>query len=167
MHLQQILKISLLASIVFVTGCHTFINQHYSDTLPQTSGKIALEGLKAPVIARYSNSGIPFIQTQNTEDAYQIWGYVHAADRINQMELMRLTAEGRLSEYLGESAIGIDSFMRKMQFRQASNQQWQNISPNNRRYLEAYARGVNAWLATHQDKLPMDLSATDYVSYAE
>lgn len=163
MHLQQILKISILASIVFVTGCHTFINQYYSDTLPKTSGQITLEGLKAPAIVRYSNSGIPFIQTQNTEDAYQIWGYVHAADRINQMELMRLTAEGRLSEYLGESAIGIDSFMRKMQFRQASNQLWQNISPDNRRYLEAYARGVNSWLATHQDKLPMDLSATDYV----
>lgn len=163
MQLQQILKISLFTGIFFISGCHTFINQYYADTLPKTSGKIVLDGLKTPVIVRYSNSGIPFIQSENTEDAYQIWGYVHAADRINQMELMRLTAEGRLSEYLGESATSIDSFMRKMQFRQTANQLWQNISPDNRRYLEAYARGVNAWLATHQDKLPMDLSATDYV----
>lgn len=163
MQLQQILKISLLTGILFITGCHTFINQYYADTLPKTSGQIVLDGLKAPATVRYSNSGIPFIQSENTEDAYQIWGYVHAADRINQMELMRLTAEGRLSEYLGESAIGIDSFMRKMQFKQSANQLWKNTSPENRRYLEAYARGVNLWLATHQDKLPMDLSATDYV----
>lgn len=153
----------IISGVLLLSGCHSLLNNYYADTLPKTEGQVVLAGLKAPTTVRYNQMGVSLIKGQNLEDVYLTWGYIHASERISHMELMRLTAEGRLAEYLGEPAIGIDSFMRKMGFREATTILYRNVSPQNRRYLEAYANGVNLWLDNHQDKLPMDLSAADYV----
>ncbi|WP_369308901.1 penicillin acylase family protein [Providencia rettgeri] len=152
----------LISGLFLLSGCHSLLNHYYADTLAKTEGQVILAGLKSPVSVRYNSMGVPLIKGENLEDVYLVWGYVHASERISHMELMRLTAQGRLTEYLGEPAIGIDSFMRKMHFREAADTLYHNVSPQNRRYLEAYANGVNAWLDSHQDKLPMDLSAANY-----
>lgn len=162
MKLQGLLRYFLLVASLLLSGCHSLLNFYYADTLPPQQGKITLSELKAPVSVRYNTLGIPLISAQNLNDAYLVWGYIHASERINHMVLMRLTAEGRLSEYLGESALGIDSFMRKMRFRQATDKLYRQTTPQNRQYLEAYAKGVNLWLEKHQNHLPMDLAAADY-----
>lgn len=163
MRLNRLFLFILLSGIFLTSGCHSLINAYYADTLPKTEGQIPLAGLQSPVQVRFNAMGIPLLKGENLDDIYLVWGYLHASERISHMELMRLTAEGRLSEYLGEPALNIDSFMRKMQFREASNILYRNVSLQNRRYLQAYADGVNLWLADHQNKLPMDLSAADYV----
>lgn len=162
MKVQGMLRYCLFASSLLLTGCHSLLNLYYADTLPRQEGQVNLAGLSDPVNVRYNTLGIPLISAQNLNDAYLVWGYIHASERINHMVLMRLTAEGRLSEYLGESALGIDSFMRKMRFRQAADKLYRQTTPQNRQYLEAYAKGVNLWLETHQNHLPMDLAAADY-----
>ncbi|MFV0548227.1 MAG: penicillin acylase family protein [Limnobaculum xujianqingii] len=162
MRLQGTLRYCLLISSLLLTGCHSLLSIYYSDTLPRKDGQVTLAGLHEPVSVRYNKMGVPLIKGQNLDDVYLVWGYIHASERINHMVLMRLTAEGRLSEYLGESALSIDSFMRKMRFRQAADKLYQQTNAQNRHYLQAYAQGVNLWLDTHQDSLPMDLAAADY-----
>ena len=162
MRLQGVWRYGLVGLLLLLTGCHSLINQHYAYTLPQHRGQVNLSGLNQPVSVGYNEFGVPLIKGQNLDDVYLIWGYLHASERINHMVLMRLTAEGRLAEYMGESALSIDSFMRKMRFRQAAEKLYQQTSEENRHYLQAYARGVNLWLNSHQDKLPMDLAAADY-----
>ena len=123
----------------------------------QRSGEVALPGLTAKVEVRFDEWGVPSVSGASLEDVACALGWLHANDRIGQMELQRRAATGRLSELLGERTLAVDLKMRWLRFARTAERMWNALAPDHQRLLDAYARGVNAWLAAHEHDLPPDL----------
>ena len=118
-------------------------------SFPQTTGRIELPGLSAPVTVYRDEWGIPQIYADSADDLFKAQGYVHAQDRFWEMDVRRHVTAGRLSELFGESQFETDEFIRTLGWRRVAEQELDLISPETKRYLQAYANGVNAWLAEH------------------
>ncbi|MBV8456945.1 MAG: penicillin acylase family protein [Acetobacteraceae bacterium] len=114
--------------------------------LPSRNGAAAIPGLSAPVEISFDQHGIPFIKAANLTDAAAALGYVHARDRMFQMELMRRVASGTLSEVAGPGALPIDKEMRTLGLRRSAEADYSGLTPGTQKILEAYAAGVNAWI---------------------
>src|SRR4051812_2742921 len=99
--LLRALRVLLLALFVLLGGAGLWL---YS-SLPQTDGRIALEGLAAPVTIERDAAGVPRIVAANDADAAFALGYLHAQDRLFQMEMTRRLGAGRLSEVLGPQTL--------------------------------------------------------------
>jgi acyl-homoserine-lactone acylase len=153
---------SALTALVSLSGCQTWLDSRYRDSLPPASGVQPLKGLADSVSVRRNALGMPLIESRSFHDALFALGYVHASDRISQMVGLRLMAQGRLAEMAGPGVLEIDRFMRAVNLRQSADIAWKSASPRLRRFFEVYARGVNAWLFRHRDRLPMDLAASGY-----
>lgn len=123
-------------------------------SLPQLGGRIEIAGLAAPVEIQRDRWGVPRIRAATAEDAYLGLGFVHAQDRLWQMELRRRVAQGRLSELVGARGLPVDRYMRTLGLHRRAVAAAGFLADEPRRYLEAYARGVNAFLADHPGPLP-------------
>ncbi|WP_313089365.1 penicillin acylase family protein [Pseudomonas sp.] len=145
-----------------LSGCQAYLDSRYSDSLPPAQGVQAIKGLDKSVSIRRNALGMPLIETASFHDALFALGYVHATDRLSQMVSLRLLAEGRLAEMAGPGVLEVDRFMRAVNLRQSAAELYREASPRMKRFFEVYARGVNAYLYRHRDKLPMDLAAAGY-----
>ena len=110
-------------------------------------GSVGISGLAAPVQVLFDTLGVPHVRAGSELDAYVALGYVHAADRLWQMELFRRIAAGRLAEIFGEPALETDRFVRTLGLSRAARAAAGELAPDEARRLEAYALGVNARLA--------------------
>lgn len=125
---------------------------------PQVEGEAVAAGLAAPVEVVRDRWGVPHIRAGSESDLFFAQGYVHAQDRLWQMEMNRRVGRGELSEVLGEHVLILDVSMRTLGLRRAAERDWARMDPETRAVLEAYARGVNAFLATHRGRLPVEFS---------
>ena len=116
-------------------------------SFPETSGRLMVSGLKGQVEVLRDSYGVPHIYADNPEDLFQAQGYVHAQDRFFEMDFRRHLAAGRLSELFGVSQLETDAYVRTLGWRRAAEQELTLLAPSTRRYLDAYAAGVNAYLA--------------------
>jgi penicillin amidase len=116
-------------------------------TLPPRSQQARIPGLSGPVDIGFDADGIPRIRAASAADAAAALGFVHARDRMFQMELMRRAASGRLSEIAGRATLGLDRTMRTLGLRRHAVEDYPALPAETRAVLEAYARGVNAWIA--------------------
>src|SRR5918993_4613329 len=108
--------------------------------------RVALPRLRADVEVVRDEHGIPQIYADTAQDLFRAQGYVHAQDRFWEMDFRRHVTAGRLSELFGEDQVDADAFIRTMGWRRVAKQELPSLNPATRRYLEAYADGVNAWL---------------------
>jgi penicillin amidase len=115
-------------------------------TLPPREGRFELAGLSAPVEIVRDSYGIPRITAVNELDAAQALGWLHARDRMFQMETMRRGASGRLAELAGPVALRLDRFSRTLGLAQSAEADYAALPEDTRAMLQAYARGVNEWL---------------------
>jgi len=125
---------------------------------PQRDGEIALTKLQAPVSVRYDERGVPHIQAQNESDLYRALGYVHAQDRLFQMEITRRLARGELAEVLGPKLVATDTLFRSLRIgeqAQAMVARQDKQSPA-WKALQAYLDGVNAWQDSHPKPMEFD-----------
>jgi len=113
-----------------------------------TAGEIAVAGLGAPVEILRDRYGIPHIFAQSEADAHFALGFVHAQDRLWRLEMNRRIAAGRLAEVLGPGGLEADRFLRTLGVRRAAQANLPRLDEETRKYLEAYAAGINAFLAT-------------------
>ncbi len=113
---------------------------------PTYDGELTLPGLSAPVTVYRDAFGVPHLFAETMEDLYRAQGFVHAQDRFYEMDLRRHITSGRLAELFGEGQVATDAFLRTLGWRRVAEQEWQMISADARRYLTAYAEGVNAWI---------------------
>ena len=134
---------AMVLSLVLCAGAYLYLRQ----SLPQTTGEVRLAGLAATVEVLRDRYGIPHIFAASAEDAVFALGFVHAQDRLWQMEMNRRTGAGRLSEVVGAAALETDRFLRTLGVRRAAEANLQALDSETRRFLEAYAAGVNAFLA--------------------
>jgi penicillin G amidase len=127
---------------------------YVSSSLPQVSGPISVEGIRGVVTIARDADGVPLITAENDEDAAFGLGFVHAQDRLFQMEMMRREGAGRLAEIFGEKALPIDRQMRVLGLYRAAEEELPLLAAPVRRQLDAYAAGVNAYLAARGGALP-------------
>jgi penicillin amidase len=118
---------------------------------PQYDGKLNLSGLEEEVTVYFDNYGIPHIYAQNEEDAYRALGYVHAQDRLFQLEMMRRVGSGTLAEFLGKDLLEIDRFFHTLGIPKHSKESAvaflaQGETPW-KAAAEAYLKGVNEFIA--------------------
>ncbi|HMQ34780.1 MAG TPA: penicillin acylase family protein, partial [Chloroflexaceae bacterium] len=112
--------------------------------LPRASGRLPLPGLAAQVAVRRDRWGVPHIYAAGEADLFAALGYVHAQDRLWQMELNRRTGHGRLAEIFGPVALSSDQFIRTLGFSRLARQEAELLDDETRATLAAYVRGVNA-----------------------
>jgi penicillin G amidase len=129
-------------------------------SLPQIDGRITLSGPQAPIDIVRDAEGIPHIYAKSVSNAYFALGFVHAQDRLWQMELNRRIPAGTLAEILGPKALDTDRFIRTLGVRRNAEQILSNLSPETRAQLDAYARGVNAYLGSRRGPLPPEFLLT-------
>ena len=115
-------------------------------SLPRISGTIHVEGLSGPVEIVRDADAIPHIFATAKLDALFGLGYVHAQDRLWQMEFQRRIGHGTLSEVFGEATIPQDRFLRTVGFGRAARSAWERLPDDARRQIDAYIAGVNAFL---------------------
>lgn len=130
--------------------------------LPTINGRLKLQGLRDRVEIIRDQWGVPHIYAHNDEDVFFAQGFVHAQDRLWQMELNRRLPSGRLSEIVGEVAFGTDQLMRIVGLHRAAKNDWMHASEETVLALNAYTRGVNAFLDMHQNKLPLEFTLLRY-----
>jgi penicillin amidase len=123
---------------------------------PQTEGEITLAGLSAPVEVVRDRWGVPHLFGASETDLAFAQGYVHAQDRLWQMELNRRVASGRLAELLGPPLVDTDRYLRTLGLRRAAERDERALGREARALLEAYAAGVNAFLEGHRERLPVE-----------
>ncbi|MFZ4761491.1 MAG: penicillin acylase family protein [Alphaproteobacteria bacterium] len=116
-----------------------------------------LQGLSAPTHVSWNEYGIPTITAAHMNDAYRVLGFIHAQERIWQMEIQRRAGQGRLSEIMGPPTENIDRFSRLLGLYAKAEASFQALSPEARQALEAYAAGVNAYLAS-KPPLPVEMT---------
>jgi penicillin amidase len=136
------------------------LEQKARAALAQTSGRIELAGLGKPVEVLRDHWGVPHIYAQTVEDLFFAQGFVAAQDRLWQMEIWRRTGEGKLAEVLGPGAIERDRFARLMRYRGDMRAEWSSYSPDARRIIESFVRGVNAFIEISRDRLPIEFQLT-------
>ena len=123
-------------------------------SLPEIDGERSAFGLAEAVEVVRDRNGVPHILARNEEDALFALGYVHAQDRLWQMEMNRRIGAGRLAEVLGPAALGTDRLLRTLGLHHRAEATLPNLDPGARRRIDAYVNGVNAWLETREGPLP-------------
>ncbi|MBV8636371.1 MAG: penicillin acylase family protein, partial [Burkholderiaceae bacterium] len=133
---------------------------YWRASLPKVEGSLKLSGLQGAVDIVRDQNGVPHIYARNSDDAFYALGFVHAQDRLWQMEMNRRIAAGRLSEILGPGALDTDRFLRTLGVAHNAQGIWSHLAPDAKAALEAYARGVNAFIDGHSQVLPPEFYLT-------
>ncbi len=115
--------------------------------VPGYNGSIALKGLRAPVEVRSDGHAIPHLFAESDEDLFFAQGYITARERMFQMDLTRLAGRGELSTVFGEKTIKTDRYFKTLGFYRAAEAAYAELSPESKTAVDAYTRGVNAYLA--------------------
>ena len=147
-------KITLLVLVLLVFGSGGYLYYRGRASLPQLDGALKLTGLSAPVEVLRDPFGIPHLFGAGIEDIARATGFVHAQDRMFQMELSRRMGTGTVAELLGEPGLSLDRRVRRIGLGLAAQTELERADPEARAVLEAYAQGVNAYLSLHKANLP-------------
>src|SRR5579863_2938402 len=130
--------------------------------LPQLDGQLMVSGLGSAVTVVRDGHGVPTITAATPEDLFFAQGYVTAQDRLWQMDVMRRFAAGELSEILGAETLRLDREQRILGLRAAATKSLAMASDRDRGFFAAYARGVNAYIASRANNLPIEFRILRY-----
>ncbi|HEY4054604.1 MAG TPA: penicillin acylase family protein [Terriglobales bacterium] len=158
----RLLGLWALGTAVILTALLAWFMTIARSALPELDGSVSVPGLSAPVSVTRNAQGVPMIEAANLSDLFFAQGYVTAQDRLFQMDLMRRAAAGELSEIVGEVALEHDRQQRILGIRAAADKGLAATTPEDRQQFEAYARGVNAFISWHQERLPLEFRLLRY-----
>jgi penicillin amidase len=161
--LRRLLTASVSFIVLAVLCAGAYLYSVARRALPQLDGELTVAGLSAPVTVTRDQHGMPMIEAANLQDLFFAQGYVTAQDRLWQMEGMRRFAAGELAEILGESQLPHDRQQRILGLRAVAHHSLELATPQDRILFEAYARGVNAYLQSHTDRLPFEFRILRYM----
>ncbi|WP_276946439.1 penicillin acylase family protein [Haematobacter massiliensis] len=141
--------VRILTALILVTAA-TLAGLYYvtSRSLPDYSASYRLSGVDQPMEIVRDTASVPHIFAKTDEDAFFGLGFVHAQDRLWQMTILRRTAQGRLSELFGARTVRTDEFIRRLDLYGLAQASFEEQDDPTKRALEAYSRGVNAWIET-------------------
>ncbi|WP_432065080.1 penicillin acylase family protein [Streptomyces sp. C10-9-1] len=135
-------------------------------SFPQTTGSLEVEGLDGTVEVKRDAYGIPQIYADSDEDLFRAQGFVQAQDRFWEMDVRRHLTAGRLSEMFGSAQIETDAFLRTLGWRDVAQEEYDTrLSPETKKYLQAYADGVNAYIEGRSaDELSVEYAALSFAN---
>ena len=149
--------LTVLAVLVAATaaGAYWYIDSKQ----PQRAGELSLSSLQAPVTVDYDERGVPHIQAQNEADMYRALGYVHAQDRLFQMEILLRLARGELAEILGSKLVDTDRLFRTLGIREHADRYAAKMDMNTpaSKALQAYLDGINQYQASRPAPIEFDV----------
>jgi penicillin amidase len=126
--------------------------------LPTINGSAKLPGLTANVTVTRDANGVPHIVANDLQDLYMAQGYVHAQDRLSQMFFFRTAGQGRLAELFSPSLVDSDRYLRTLGFARTAQAEYDQLRPDVQQALQWYADGVNAFVHSHSDSLPLEFT---------
>lgn len=153
---SRIIKVTMLTFLALIilvstTGVWLVVNPW-----PKTNGKLEVKGLVSSVKVYRDKLGVPQIYADNEHDLFFGQGYVQAQDRLWQMEVNRRVGNGTLSEIIGYPGLGIDKLFRVFGMRRVAEKTWPLFDDDTRAIIDAYCKGINAYIDTHSGKLPLE-----------
>ena len=154
MNLRRRVGVVLTAGFVIAGVLATFAWFHLQRSMQPRSGRHILAGLAAPAVVTFDEWAIPSISAETELDALRVQGFVHASERLWQMELFQRVARGRLAELFGPAALEADRLMRTLDVWSAAGRELEEVTAADRALLEAYAGGVNARIASWRGAWP-------------
>ncbi|MCX7930695.1 MAG: penicillin acylase family protein [Chlorobi bacterium] len=149
---------SVIVLAILLFGIHLAFDESplYDDTVVTTD-------VRDSVFVYRNEFAIPHIIAVKDEDAFVALGYIHARDRLWQMDFLRRVARGRLAEIFGEQFVATDAFFRTLGIEHTTRSViYPGLSAESKRVLSAYARGVNLFLSNHRNQLPFEFGALGY-----
>jgi penicillin amidase len=152
--LQDLQVITIILILWLLSGCASILGGIFN---PQYKGEVRDLGVQKPVQIIRDEWGIPHIRAETEEDLMFAQGYIHAQERLWQMELFRRLTQGRLAELAGEAGVMSDFFVRLIGFDNVSQRAAQNLTWRNRSLIRAYTDGINAFLESEEISLPIEL----------
>jgi penicillin amidase len=160
--IARVLFFSLIAVLLVALGALAWFYSIARSALPQLDGSLKIPGLSAKVTVIRDGHGVPTIEAGNLDDLFLAQGYVTAQDRLWQMDMMRRFAAGEVSEILGDAFLKHDREQRILGLKVAAQKALEVAPAQNRSHFAAYARGVNAYIESHRDRLPIEFRILRY-----
>ena len=160
--LKWLLILSLMLLLLAVVGGGAWLWWRARVSLPLLDGSVPVPGLAAQVDVFRDPRGVPHIRAKSLADALFAQGYITAQDRLWQMDLSRRNAEGTLSEVFGDRTLRMDIESRTLGLARVADAALADFSPQERGLLDAYTRGVNAFILSHRDRLPVEFVILRY-----
>ena len=151
---MRILRNVLLAVVAAGVVLAAIVAFVLARSVAPRGGREPLPGLSDTVTVVFDSLAVPHITAAADLDAFAALGYLHARERLWQMEFFRRAAEGRLAEVLGPAAVASDRFLRSLDIPLAAERSLALLPPETRAVLDAYVRGVNRWIVGRPRPLP-------------
>jgi len=157
--MKRIIKRTAAGLLVLLLAAAAALAWYLVSKQPQRSGNLPMTGLQAPVTVRYDARGVPHIEAGNEDDLYRALGYVHAQDRLFQMEVARRLARGELAEVLGPDLVDVDRLFRTLGIRAHADAYVETIDKTTPAYraVIAYLDGINQYQASHPAPIEFDI----------
>ncbi|MGT2508513.1 penicillin acylase family protein [Cupriavidus basilensis] len=152
--LKRLAWLVLMPAVLVVVGTLGAYVWYRQASQPLTAGTLKLPGLRESVSIVRDRHAVPHIKAANAQDAYFALGFVHAQDRLWQMQMNKRIAAGRLAEILGPPALDTDRFLRTLGVRRNAEAILAQSSDETHAALQAYADGVNAYIDGRKGPLP-------------
>ncbi len=149
-------------SFVILIAIVIFLYHLVTKSFPVTKGEVALPALQAKVEIYRDDYGVPHISARNEHDLMFAVGYVHAQDRLWQMDLTRRAGQGRLSEIFDTATVKFDKLLRTLGFSIIAESLYKYSHPTSRRLLNDYTQGVNTFIFTNKGKYPVEFDILNY-----
>ncbi len=157
---RRVIRILIVLLVIVVAAVTGIVATVTLRALPQTDGAIEVDGLNSSVTVLRDSAGIARILGSSPHDLFMAQGYVHAQERLWQMEVWRHISAGRLSELFGESTLDQDRFIRTLGWRQAAERDLEMLSDEAKAAVNAYTDGVNAYIDGHRGGLGLAFVVT-------
>ncbi|WP_138429223.1 penicillin acylase family protein [Fodinibius saliphilus] len=153
---------ALLFIIILITGISGIaVYWTFYRPLPDYQTSIEQPTLREEVNIHWDSHGVPHIYADNKHDLYYSLGYAHAQDRLWQMTVSQMAAEGRFAEFLGKDLLEYDKLQRTIGFWRIAQRIESTLADSTRQLLQAYADGVNNYVKTHPKSLPIQFTLVD------
>ncbi|MCY1396905.1 Acyl-homoserine lactone acylase QuiP [compost metagenome] len=153
------MKRSLTALALLIVVLASGAGWYLYSKQPSRQGMVELQHLQGSVTVRYDERGIPHIRADNETDLYRALGYVHAQDRLFQMEVLRRLARGELAEVLGPKLLDTDKLMRSLRIRERAETYFANLDKQSPSFIamQAYLDGINQYQDSHAKPVEFDV----------
>ncbi|MBQ4862204.1 penicillin acylase family protein [Pseudoalteromonas sp. MMG013] len=138
----------------------TFVWGYLQETLPEETGTLNVEGLNAQVKITRDDYGVPYIEATSDQDVFFSLGYIHAKERMWQLEMQKRMTQGRLSEVLGKEYLQRDIWFRTLGLSASAEKAIASLTPQAKASLDSYVSGINAWINSNP-KLPAEFHILD------
>lgn len=160
--MKKIIGYFFLSLFFLCLGILFFFVACFYRSVPKIKGKVSVRGITSEVRIIKDNWGVPHIFAQNEKDLFFACGYIHAQERMWQMDFHRRVGFGRLSEIFGERTLEKDRFIRNLSLKKAVSKEYEKLSPGMKELLIAYADGVNFWMGTRRGNWPPEFLILRY-----